>query len=756
MPPGPGSLIVTDFARGWDPTHPDEQLVGAYGAPGTNFSAAAGAPFKSPDVHDVDFWNGFLQKRNGKLALGSALAAAPVLGIFMYVFSSVVGATTRLKTALCNYQLFYAANTTWTSLTLNWVNATFAFFESLKNLLFIGSQSSSYPYIPRWWDGGVSNVPYHGMRMSPFYLQNFGGNYSFATSASVSGSVFTLAASQTASGLFRGKQIWLLKSGGPMEPAQVSSFTTSGTAGTANYYVLTITLQELPKYAGYDGVAWNGGTVATATTGGSMTIVSPQTCIRLMAVTALASGGARASEFSMDVPVGTTCSITLSNLKMAYGDGNLFSVDINNNATTWYMTQPFDPQLTPTDPASGLSQVFYKIPDNKGVTTDTSTGFNPMPNSTTTFVIKTNRVTTDVTMVADQALDSQGAMTGQVDVPYYAFAKAWQNFLVLGGDIWHQSRLWISAFGAPQVFGTQGGMDGAYIAVPNGNDGQVITAFYVWRGDLYIFKTNSVYLLQFAGQTSLSPFNLTKLQGNFGAISPNSIVETDNYLVFLSANGPCAISGLTVALMPEADDVRAKFTGASAWNTGLLSLCQAVSIPAKKQCYFQVAVSTRGDQVLVYDWARHTFWYYTGGIQESAICQDLSSSPPVSYAGDANGQVYQIDYPADESPAISFSYATPWINLGDNTAWKLLKYVWLSGTKQSSGTITADLYVDYEASPRATYSFDMTQGLFQRGLWVASNQKGRYFKIVLHNNTGGVLVAIKTMRLDWNDEGPQQ
>lgn len=759
--PIPGSLVITDFSRGWDPTHPDEQLVGANLAPGAQFSAAVGAPFKSPDVHDVDFWNGFLNKRNGKSSLGLPIGSA-MLGLYMYFYTSTAGAVVRQLVSFANAQFNTWNGLTWSPMTLNWANVTYAYFSTLKNLLFVSNGASAgHLYPNRWWDGSSTNIAYHGARMSPFYNLYFGGNYSSAGIATFSATAITCLPNQGASGLFRGKKVWLHNTvAATMEPAVIANFTTSGSQGAANYYVLTITLLNLPKYAtsSYDLVTWNGSTITSSSSGGSITTASKATCIRILAVTTFLSGGQRASEWSIDVPTGSTGSISLSNLNMAFGDGQLFGTDIANNATTWYMTLPFDPTLAPATANSGPSQIFYRIPDNQGTATDTSTGYNPMPNATTSFNILTNRnANTDASLIADTAADAQGYFTGQVDVPFYKISISWANFLVLIGDIWNPSSIWISAYGAPQVFGTQGGLDGAFIQIPNGNDGQVIIGAYVWRGDLYIFKTNSVYVVTFTGNTSLSPFVVTKLQGNYGPVSPGSIQEGDSYLYFLSPLGLCAISGLTVALLPESDDIRAKFSGSNTWNLSLMGNALSINFPLKKQIWFQVAVKSAGDQVLVYDLNRRNFLYHTGAIQESAYLQDLSSSPPAPYAGDSNGQLYQLDIPGtDEATPIDMRYETPWLNLGDPTAWKEVKWIWLAGAQQQSGTMFLEVYVDYQLKAYRVLKFDMTDPRFSfAGVMQNLNSRNKYYKFVLTNNDSGVPVAIRYLRIDYVNLGVQ-
>ncbi len=779
MPDTPGTIIITDFSRGWDPTHPDEQLIGSEGAPGDQFYKPQGAPFLSPDVHDVDFWNGYLSKRNGKVALGSPISAGnAVLGLFSYFFTSIAGSINRTLSAFCNGLFYYYNLGVWTSILLNngdsgdWTQATFAYFETLKNLLFMspGNSNGSTTLLPaRWWDGASIYMPFHGGRPTPFYERGLLNGAQWGQISVISGTSITFVSDVKASGLFRGKQVWLHYASGTVEPVAVSSFVTTGTVGSSTYYVTSMIITTPPKYTAEvaNAVVWGAVVVSGLATGGSIAISGTLTTIRVLAVTTLLSGGQRSWEISVDLPVGTTGSIALSSLQMSYGSFYFFGTDIPENATTWYMTVPFDPQLSNSDPNGGLSQIFYRIPDNKGVPTDTSTGYNPMPNSTTAFNILTGRnVNTDVTLVADQAVDAQGYFTGQVDVPYYKFAKAWQDFLVLFGDVWNPSSIWISAFGAPQVFGTQGGLDGAFIEIPNGNDGQVIIGAYVWRGDMYIFKTNSVYVLTFSGSTSLSPFNVTKLQGNYGPISAKSIAEGDNYLYFLSPLGLCAISGLTISLLPESDKIKAKFMGPDSWDLSIMTVSQAIAYPGKKQIHFQVSTQVpvqgqtyelqAGDNMLVYDWERRTFWYNTGSVQETAFTQDLGASPPVAYAGDSAGQVWTLDQSGtDEVTPIDFHYETPWLNMGTPGNFKMLTWIHIGGIQQSAGTLNVTLSMDFHLKQDVIYTMDMTNPQFQRGLYISVNQQAKYFKITLTNNTENIPVSIRFMRIDYNDLGTQ-
>lgn len=774
--PPVGQVTVTDFAaRGWNPTVPDEQLVGAAGAPGAQFGIAAGAPFSSPDVHDVDFWNGWLNKRNGKSPLGGPLAAAPVLGIFMYAFAASTGVLTRLLTAVCNGLLFVYSGGAWNAgLALTgWNVALQAYFSVLQNQLFISpaNNPASSPLVPRWWDGVSQNLGYHGNRLSPFYVAASGGPYIYAQILTVVNQVVTVAANSPASGLYLGLTVYL-DNGAYLEPAIVTAFTTTGTPGT-NYYAQTITLQKPLRYpaAGYQRVSWNAIEIAGIqnSSSGAMAITSPENTIRVMAVTSLNSGGQRASIFSVDVPAGPNGYIDMESLDFAGGDGQLFGTDLPQNATTWFITPPFNPQLPPTQAGSGVGQVFYQVPSG-AISSGGTAISNPPSNSNQSIQItQTPNTSTWFTAEAALGVDSQGYLTGQVDVPFYSLSIAWQNFLVMSGDIWSPSTIYISAYGAPHIIGTQGGLDGDYIPVPNYQDGQVIVSMYVRNGILYIFKTNSVYALQFNGSAATSPFTLTKLQGNFGAIAQGCVAESDQYLFFLSNAGLCAVSYLTMSLVVESEAIRAKFVGPKAWNLSLMQFSQAVPYPAKKQIWFQAANAVPGDAILVYDWSRRTFWFHTpnnaaaatplvSNLIAPALCADLTAEAPNLYLGDYNGQVWTLDQPGvDDTTPIDFHYETPWLNFGSPSDFKTLEWLWIGGAKQTTGTLNVMLYIDFNPKAERVYAWDMTNPLFEIGFAESQqaqrvNLEGKYFKLVLANNTPGNQVAIRFMKIKYRVE----
>jgi hypothetical protein len=119
------------------------------------------------------------------------------------------------------------------------------------------------------------------------------------------------------------------------------------------------------------------------------------------------------------------------------------------------------------------------------------------------------------------------------------------------GDPENPSRLWISAQNSPQVWGTAGGVNGAFLPIPIGNDGQIGTGLYVWRSDLYVFKNNSVYRTQYTGNLGLSPFRVDPVQGEIGALSHWAIKESDFGIICVSVKGVAVCLGTSVQILPE-------------------------------------------------------------------------------------------------------------------------------------------------------------------------------------------------------------
>jgi len=86
------------------------------------------------------------------------------------------------------------------------------------------------------------------------------------------------------------------------------------------------------------------------------------------------------------------------------------------------------------------------------------------------------------------------------------------------------------------------------------NDGDVITGLYVWRGDLYVFKKNSVWKVM---NTSPESGALIKLTSEYGCVAQSTIDEYKNRLIFLSNKGVILFDGsfFTEVSLPIEPDI---------------------------------------------------------------------------------------------------------------------------------------------------------------------------------------------------------
>ncbi len=116
--------------------------------------------------------------------------------------------------------------------------------------------------------------------------------------------------------------------------------------------------------------------------------------------------------------------------------------------------------------------------------------------------------------------------------PTGKYITVYKDSLFIAGDSNYPSRLYYSG-GGDQInnFSIDGG--GGLIDVAS-NNGQVITGLVVFKDNLIIFKSDSIYQFSF---TSSGLPQLTQVSGSLGAIAPRSIITVENDVFFLSRRG---------------------------------------------------------------------------------------------------------------------------------------------------------------------------------------------------------------------------
>ncbi len=617
----------------------------------------------------------------------------------------------------------------WTSIATGLADAQDKLYDfiSLKGLVFACDHATNQN---RVWDGASSGMMFHGYRMSPGYLT--GGK-----SVAIAGfAVNTITVADT-NGVFDGQTVYLKGGAAGTVEFEVSSFVAS----------TSITLTETPV-GDETLVEWNGQTLAEIAGTGTLTA----DVYKILAVTRLKSGGFRASYASSILMTGgASKDITVSGIEMnSSADGTEFAFDISPAATTWFMTDG-----TTTGDTAGI---FFKIPP-----ANIDLALNPMANIETTFDI--TGITTAILNASDTLLAiynlSQNYFTLQIDTPKakYFSQKPFQNFIPMAGDPLHPSRINFSQLLAPQIWSSFGQTFGEFLEV-SPNDGEIITGLWVWQRRLFVFKTKSAYVITFTGN-NLQPFTLDRLQGNIGCLSHWSLQEIPAGMVMISQQGPAICYGSYMAMLPAGKDILNKFNAndPDRYNLGAMQFSTSLNNESKFQIWWGVSTtnSTIRDQVLMFDYEKNFLWPNDGiAGNYFANIVDVNGSPR-PFSGNYNAQVFEHDSGAnDDGSAIDWFYSTPDISYGNVGEQELGRWLYISGEVQSVGTLQVDEYRDFETTPSATYTFDMTDAAFKKGLSRPLAGQYEYVRFILKNSELDVPVKVESMRIDQSPLGAQK
>lgn len=602
-----------------------------------------------------NYINGAIRKKFSDTQQGNQVVAAATQGIFDYRFGN---AQTQKVIVSANGAIYYKDGSNYTSIHSGWTAgaANPTSFTTIKGLLIAANFGNS---IPRVWDGVSTGMMAAGYRMSPLYTGIAG-----LAITSIAGSTLTMTANQAASGIYNGKVI-MLTGGATTSPEYVTvkSFATSGTAGTATYYVTSIVVVEKPQ-TDRTTVKHNGIALSFAAAGGSITISGAATCLRLMSVTELKSGGYRTVEYSIDLTAGASRLLTLASIVMnASTDGTQFAFDIGDKATTWFMTQAFDPTLDPTNSASAFSKTFYKIP-----TSMISTALNPMANSVTTFDISNIVAGTENTLLDEYGLEDEYFLS-QIDIPYFKYLEVFNGFLTGGGDPQNLIRVYFSEYLGPNVWSTFGGTLGNFIEIDN--DSEPLSGLASWADGLYTHKQHSIHRVEFTGNSEF-PFNKRILPSDFGAMGHFGIIRTAKFMAFISEQGPMACYGTTVDFLPNAWKIQTYWdqNDSNAWSPSLLKLCSGAHDRNKNRVVWTIGTNgkTTADALLYYDYENQAFDLTTS--QDYACIAEVSDTNLIRWiwGGTSAGRIYRL---GDATPgAQASSFTCQRLFMDDPLSWK--------------------------------------------------------------------------------------
>lgn len=475
---------------------------------------------------------------------------------------------------------------------------------------------------------------------------------------------------------------------------------------------------------------------AAAAAGGAVTAGT----YRIMAVTQLASGGYRASAPVSVTTAAGNLTIAVTSIVMDGTSASNFGFDIGATATKWFMT------------LDGGS-VYYKIP-----TGNMSTAANPMANNVTSFNITAlTGLSTANTTVIEYSLPP-GYFTSQVAAPAIKYQTAWQDFLVMAGDPNYPSRVWFSEQNAPNIWSTYGQIYGNFLEVDDG-DGDVITGVFQWNGSLYVSKQHSLHIVEFTGNAQ-APFQRRRLPGDIGALSGFTFKDVGAFFVFLSERGIAGCVGSIAMIAPGMENILDLFdpNDPDRFNLSACAYSTAGHNRVLGQVWFGVSSTsaTTRDKVLIYDYTNKCFWL-DDGISGNYFTEVGDAYGFFSaWSGDYSGQIFQHDSgTTDNGAAIDWYFCTPDMGMKDPYSWKEFDKLMVAGDKQTSGTLSIDVYVDRSTTATKTITVDMTADRFQVGFLTQLGVRAKTIRLKFRNSESGVPVQIDSFGIYYANIGVQ-
>lgn len=494
---------------------------------------------------------------------------------------------------------------------------------------------------------------------------------------------------------------------------------------------------------------------ATAATGGTW---SGTGWVRLMAVTTMNSGGYRASAY-VDIDIDNTGKhINVNTVKMdkAYDE---FTFDVDDDATLFFMSPVVGTSGT-TDTDLLDRQTLYKIPDAAIANADTGSSAQPLSDSVDNFDITTDSGLTSENTLLDEYSKDQTYFTNQVATPRAKFLASGFGYVLMAGDPNNTSRVWQSAQYGPQIWSTDGGTAGDFYEIGEENDGQKVRAIYVWGGGFYAFKDKDVYFYSFTADTTIA-FVPTKLKSNgMSCLSHFAIVEMPEGLVFPTQTGMAIIRQGSDVVEPFAQEkIGDLFESGSSdsFNLTAMEFSTAANNQNKRLAVFGTSTNaaTTRDRVLVYDYEIGGWWTRDGVSANYFASVADSDGFPEFWSGDYSGKVFKHDTGTDDDGAvISFEIDTPYLIFGDPDQAKRIRRLTLKGEVQSSGTLSVDVYKDYDDDTIVTtLSYDMSDARFKTWLEASLNVTCRAIKFKFKNSEANTDVQLDGFVVHYQDLG---
>ncbi len=262
------------------------------------------------------------------------------------------------------------------------------------------------------------------------------------------------------------------------------------------------------------------------------------------------------------------------------------------------------------------------------------------------------------------------------------FVKTHRNRLWMANSSAGKSRLHYSALSNAEDWTTAG--DAGFIDVGK-DDGEQITGLASVGPFLVIFKQNSTWVLKNGTPTT---FTLQKISTSVGCVAPRSIVECEQFALFLSNSGVYAANQSSVALMSY--NIQPDFDAMS-------NATKALAVGGRIRTQYWLSVDTDSDSTndtaYVLDYVYGIWGKYTN--KKETVYLTRQDGTLISGSMDAQAVIRKHDDTSnDNGTAITLTYDSPGYEFDDWVRRKQLHDIVLKTNAIVGKTVTVSHLVD--------------------------------------------------------------
>lgn len=261
------------------------------------------------------------------------------------------------------------------------------------------------------------------------------------------------------------------------------------------------------------------------------------------------------------------------------------------------------------------------------------------------------------------------------------YIKVHRNRVWMANSSAGASRLHYSAFNEPEDWTTSG--DAGFLEIGK-NDGEQITGLASVGPHLIVFKQNSVWIVK--GGTP-STFVSMRVSSSVGCVAPNSIVECEQFAMFLSNSGVYAANEGGVALMSY--NIQPDFDTMS-------NATKALASAGRLRTQYWLSVDTDSnslnDTAYVLDYVFGMWSKYSN--KKEHVYLTRQDGTLISGSSDTDVIRKHDDTENDNGSAITMTYDSPGLEFGEWTRRKQMHDIILKTNSITGKTITVSHVVD--------------------------------------------------------------